>query len=464
MKWFSRLITVLLIAGLLWFNFPENFPVNVSIPTIKVDSFRPFKVSRSTWQIDKLNPPKISRMIGGKSITREFVTKLGLDLQGGSHFVFETDTSKLPSADVAEALVATRNIIERRVNLFGVSEPVVQTTKSGKIHRITVDLPGVKDPKSAVDLIGRTAQLTFKEEGAIDPSIPESIATLSAIFKLTKPTGLTGKDVKKAQVVFNQQNGEPNVQLQFTPEGTKLFADITKRNLRKLVGIFLDNDVLTAPVVQSEILDGTAVISGSFTVDSAKELAIAINSGALPVPIKLVEQRTIGATLGTSEVNKSIIAGVVGLSMVVLFMVMFYGRMGVVASLGLLLYGLITHAIYRIVPVVLTLPGIAGFILSVGMAVDANILIFERIKDELRHGKPREVAIRIGFGRAMSAIKDANVTTLLVSFILFNPLNWEFLPQFGLVRGFALTLAIGVIVNLFTGIFVTRRILRFFYR
>ncbi len=464
MKWFSRLITLSLIAGLLWLNFPENFPVNLSVPTIQIQSLRPFKPSIGSLRIDKLNPPKISTTVGGKIITREFTTKLGLDLQGGSHFVFETDTTKVPQADVAEALVATRNIIERRVNLFGVSEPVVQTTKSGNIHRITVDLPGIKDSQSAIDLIGRTAQLTFKEEGEIDPNVPISIATLSAVFKLTTPTGLTGKDVKKAQVVFNQENGEPNVQLQFTPEGTKLFADITKRNLRKLVGIFLDSDILTAPVVQNEIIDGTAIISGSFTVDSAKELAIAINSGALPVPIKLVEQRTIGATLGTYEVNKSVIAGVVGLSMVVLFMVMFYGRMGIVASLGLLLYGLITHALYRIVPVVLTLPGIAGFILSVGMAVDANILIFERIKDEIRQGKPKEVAIRIGFGRAMSAIKDANVTTLLVSFILFNPLNWEFLPQFGLVRGFALTLAIGVVVNLFTGIFVTRRILRFFYR
>lgn len=450
MKWISRLVVLLLISLLVWLNFPEG---------------RPIKLSVGKWKIDTtLSPPKISTTVNEKPYVREFITRLGLDLQGGSHFVFDTDIKNVKPADLKDALDATRNIVERRVNLFGVSEPVVQTLKSGNQYRISVDLPGIKDPQSAIDLIGKTAQLNFKEEGEIDPSIPANIATLSAIFKLTKPTGLTGSEIKKAQVVFNQTDGQPNVQLQFTAEGAKKFAAITKRNIQKQVAIFLDNQVLTAPVVQAEITDGTAIITGGYTVETAKELAISINSGALPVPIKLVEQRTIGATLGAQEVNQSIFAGIVGLSMVAFFMIVFYGRMGLVASCGLLLYGLITHAIYRIVPVVLTLPGIAGFILSIGMAVDANILIFERIKDELRHGKPREVATRIGFARAMHAIKDANVTTLLVAFILFNPLNWEFLPQFGLVRGFALTLAIGVVVNLFTGIFVTRRILGFFYR
>lgn len=447
-RWIPRIIVVILMGLLLWLNAPEHYPLNLKL---------------GSYQITEINPPKIE-VKGDQPWTREFVTKLGLDLQGGSHFVFEADTSKVKSEDLQDALDATRAVIERRVNLYGVSEPVVQTVKSGANYKITVDLPGARDPQAAIGLIGRTAQLTFKEEGELDPAVPISIATLSATFKLTRPTDLTGSDVKKAAVVFSQQDGQPNVQLTFSEAGAKKFATITKRSLSKLVGIYLDQDLLTAPVVRAEITDGVALISGNFTVDNAKQLAIAINSGALPLPIKLVEQRTVGASLGATEVNRSVIAGMIGLSSVIVFMILFYGRMGIVASLGLLLYGLITHALYRAVPVVLTLPGIAGFILSVGMAVDANILIFERIKEEIRLGKPREVAIRLGFGRAMDAIKDANVTTLLVAFILYNPLNWEWLPQFGLVRGFALTLALGVVVSLFTGIVVTRRLLKIFYR
>jgi preprotein translocase subunit SecD len=217
-------------------------------------------------------------------------------------------------------------------------------------------------------------------------------------------------------------------------------------------------------VVQQPIVDGNAVINGSFTVDDAKKLALSINSGALPLPIKLVEQRNIGPTLGASEVQKSIIAGAVGLLMVMVFMIAYYGRLGLIACMALIIYGLISFALFRAIPVVLTLPGIAGFILSIGMAVDTNILIFERIKEELRKGVEFNVAIRLGFGRAIDAIKDANITTLIVAFILFNPLNWDFLPQFGLVRGFALTLAIGVATSLFTGLIITRRLIDIFYK
>lgn len=450
-RFIQRFFVLILLICLLWVNLPSKIPIKFQINKWKVNT--------------SIGAPVIDFKYGdGKEYKKEFVTKFGLDLQGGSHFVFEADTSKLKDADISDAITSTRNIIERRVNLFGVSEPAIQVLRSGKLYRISVDLPGIKNHEEAIGLIGQTAQLVFKEEGELDPTIPISIATRSAVFRLTKETGLTGKDVKKAQVTFNNQNSEPSVQLNFSDAGAKKFADITKRNIKKLVGIFLDKDLLTAPVVQTEILDGTAIITGQFTVDTAKSLAVSINSGALPVPIRLVQNETVGPSLGALDVQRSVFAGVVGLIGVVLFMILYYGRLGLVASLGLILYGLITHALFRAVPVVLTLPGIAGFILSIGMAVDSNILIFERIKEEVRNGKPHETAVRLGFGKAMDAIKDANITTLLVAFILFNPLNWEFLPQFGLVKGFALTLALGVVTSLFTGVVITRRLLKVFYK
>ncbi len=450
-RFIHRLFVLVLLICLLWVNLPAKIPIRFQINKWKVNT--------------SIGAPIIDFKYGdGKEYKKEFVTKFGLDLQGGSHFVFEADTSKLKDADISDAITSTRNIIERRVNLFGVSEPAIQVLRLGKLYRISVDLPGIKNHEEAIGLIGQTAQLVFKEEGELDPTIPISIATRSAVFRLTKETGLTGKDVKKAQVTFNNQNSEPSVQLNFSDAGAKKFADITKRNVKKLVGIFLDKDLLTAPVVQTEILDGTAIITGQFTVDTAKSLAVSINSGALPVPIRLVQNETVGPSLGALDVQRSVFAGVVGLIGVVLFMILYYGRLGLVASLGLILYGLITHALFRAVPVVLTLPGIAGFILSIGMAVDSNILIFERIKEEVRNGKPHETAVRLGFGKAMDAIKDANITTLLVAFILFNPLNWEFLPQFGLVKGFALTLALGVVTSLFTGVVITRRLLKVFYK
>ena len=252
--------------------------------------------------------------------------------------------------------------------------------------------------------------------------------------------------------------------MEFTKEGAKLFEEITGRNVGKPLAIFVDKFLISAPIVNQKITGGKAVITGNFTVKEAKKLAISIRSGSLPVPLKLVKQTRIGPTLGKIEVEKSFKAGIIGLLSVALFMILYYGRFGVVAVIALLLYGLITFAIFRIIPVVLTLPGIAGFILSIGMAVDSNILISERIKEELRKGKPLDIAINLGFGRALDAIKDANFTTLAVAFILFNPLNWSFLPQFGLVKGFALTLGIGVLVSLFTGVFITRRLLKFFIK
>jgi len=432
---------------ILWIDLPENISLKFNIGQLKVDT--------------RINPLSIDANILGISIKKDFRTHLGLDLQGGSSLVFEADTRKVSKDNLQDALASLRDVIERRVNLFGVSEPIVQTLKSGNIYRISVDLPGINNVNEAVRLIGETAQLTFREEGGdYDPKI----ATISPIFKLNKDTGLTGKDIKKASVTFNSQDGKPEVALMFNSEGGKKFAEITQRNINKQVGIFLDYYPISAPVVKTAIIDGNAVIEGNFTLDEAKKLAIAINSGALPLPIKLVEQKNIGPTLGVIEVKKSMTAGIVGLLMVLIFMIIYYGRLGGIASLALIIYGLISFAIFRTIPVVLTLPGVTGFILSVGMAVDANILIFERIKEELRKGKEFGTAIRLGFGRAIDAIKDANITTLLVAFILFNPLNWEFLPQFGMVRGFALTLAIGVATSLFTGVVITRRLINIFYK
>lgn len=411
--------------------------------------------------IDSPQPPKLNINLGSFIIQKDFRTRLGLDLQGGSHLVFDLDTSNVKASDLADSVSSARDIIEKRVNLFGVSEPVVQTLQSGSQQRIVVDLPGISNVSEAVGLIGQTAQLSFKEEGTSEAKIATNTP---AFLVLTKSTGLTGKHVKKASVTFDSQTGKPQVSLEFTKEGSQLFAEVTKKNIGKPVGIYIDQFLISAPVVQAVIPDGNAVITGSFTSDEAKKLAISINSGALPLPIKLVEQRSIGPSLGADEVHKSVIAGLVGLCMVMLFMILYYRKLGVIACAALIIYGLISFAIFRMIPVVLTLPGVAGFILSIGMAVDANILIFERIKEELRKGQDQSTAIRLGFGRAIDAIKDANVTTLIVAFILFNPLNWDFLPQFGLVRGFAFTLAIGVGTSLFTGVVITRRLINIFYK
>jgi len=432
-KFFKIIFLLFIITVIIWIDLPETI--------------------RNKYNITSL----LDFSLFGLRIKKDFKTSLGLDLKGGSHLVFEADTKKVKPEDLQDALSSARDIIEKRVNFFGVSEPTVQNLKSGSNYRISVDLPGIEKVDEAIALIGRTAQLSFREEKIIDDKVASPTPVLVE-------TGLTGKHVKKASVDFNQQDGKPRVALSFNSEGAKKFGDITKRNVGKRLAIVVDNFLISAPTVQQAIIDGSAVITGNFTVDEAKKLAIAINSGALPLSIKLVEQKNIGPTLGADEVKKSVYAGVIGLIAVLLFMIIYYGRLGMIASLALIIYGLISFAIFRIIPVVLTLPGVAGFILSIGMAVDSNILIFERIKEELRKGKEFNIAVKLGFGRAIDAIKDANITTLTVAFILFNPLNWEFLPQFGMVRGFALTLAIGVATSLFTGVVITKRLIEIFYK
>lgn len=430
-------------------DLPENIAIKFKIGAFKVDTI--------------LKSVKIDFSLFGVRIKKDFKTHLGLDLRGGSHLVYEADTKTIRPVDVEDALVAARDIVEKRVNFFGVSEPVVQTVKSGSISRIVVDLPGIQDVSEAVSFIGQTAQLDFREEPFA--SDEAKIATdTPLILRLSKKTGLTGTHIKKATVQFDQNTSKPIVALEFNDEGGKLFESITTRNIGKPIGIFLDQFPLSAPTVQQVISGGEAVITGDFTLDEAKKLSTSINAGALPVPILLREMKNIGPTLGKRQIQQSVIGGVVGLCAVIAFMIGYYGALGLIASAALIIYGLISFALFKAIPVVLTLSGIAGFILSIGMAVDANILIFERIKEEMRRGKKFDPAVRIGFTRALSAIKDANITTLLVAFILFNPLNWSFFPQFGMVRGFALTLGIGVLTSLFTGVVITRRLIEMFYK
>ncbi|HEX5429812.1 MAG TPA: protein translocase subunit SecD [Patescibacteria group bacterium] len=383
---------------------------------------------------------------------KQFKLKLGLDLQGGTSLEYQGDLTDIQPTDQADAMNSARDVIERRVNAFGVSEPVVQVSGS---DRLIVELPGVKDINQAIDLIGQTPFLEFRTENPNPPEVtPDANGNVSIDpDQAYIPTGLTGKQFKKATLNFDQRTGAPQITLQFDAEGTKLFADITQANIGKTVAIFLDGQVLSAPTVQTAITDGQAVITGQFTVADAKELVTRLNSGALPVPIHLISQQDVGATLGLSSVHKSLEAGIIGFIIIALFMIIYYRLPGLLAVIALAIYTLLSLAIFKIVGITLTLAGIAGFILSIGMAVDANILIFERMKEELRRGKTLKLAVEDGFNRAWLSVRDSNFSSLITTFIL---------AYFGssIVRGFAITLALGIIVSMFTAITVTRTFLR----
>jgi protein-export membrane protein SecD len=504
-----------------------------------------------------------------------FPWKLGLDLLGGTHLVYEANMGNIGESERNEALAGVRDVIERRVNAFGVSEPLIQTDRSGNHYRIIVELAGIKDVNQAIKMIGETPTLDFREEdptaGAIKPQVitaaeetPEmktynadalkraqdvlklalkpgaDFAALAkqysedpgskdnggdlgyfakgamvkefedAVWKLKtgqitaklvktqfgyhiikktdtkkennveqasashililtqspqsdessssgtagwKITQLSGKQLKHAQVVFDPQTGEPTVQLTWNSEGDKLFGDITGANIGKRLGIFLDGQLISAPTVQNKITGGTAVISGSFTIDEAKTLARRLNAGALPVPVSLVTQQTVDATLGAASLEKSLAAGLIGFLAVVVFMLLIYRLPGLMASLALCVYTAIALAIFKLLGVTMSLAGIAGFILSIGMAVDANVLIFERVKEEIRHGRTIGEALSEGFKRAWNSIRDSNFSSLITCGILI----WIGTST---VRGFAVTLAIGILVSMFTAIIVTRNLLR----
>lgn len=392
---------------------------------------------------DKLSLLKINKI---------FPFRLGLDLQGGTHLVYEGDLNDIAAEDRGDAMESVREVIERRVNAFGVAEPNVQVAGD---NRLIVELPGIKDIEGAVKQIGLTPFLEFREENDSyqDPQDP----TLIDFIQKFKTTGLSGKHLKRSDIVFDPNTNIPQITLQFDDEGAKLFAGITARNVGKTVAIFLDGVPISAPVVQQEITSGEAVITGQFTIDEAKELAKRLNAGALPVPIRLLEQKNIGPSLGKISLEQSVIAGLVGLAAVALFMTFYYRFPGVIAVLALVIYVLISLSIFKLLPVTLTLSGITGFILSIGMAVDANILVFERTREELRRGRPAEKSSEDGFRRAWSAIRDSNVSSLITVFIL---------GYFGtsLIRGFAVTLGIGILLSMFTALIITRTFLRIFYQ
>jgi preprotein translocase subunit SecD len=408
-----------------------------------------------------LNPVAIDTTIFGMHIQKNFKTHLGLDLAGGTSVTLEADMKNIAASDRMSALDSAKQVVERRVNFFGVSEPVVETAHQSNSYRIIVQLPGITQTDEAIALIGQTASLDFRE--FTNPANATEGASVFPVIENTKSVGITGKDLKKAELTFNNQNGKPEVAIEFTADGGKKFSDVTTALVGKRLPIFLDQYPVTWPRVDTPITDGKAVISGSFTQDEAKNLALQLNAGALPVPVHAIEKQTVGATLGQQSIMFSLRAGVTGLLIVAFFMIAKYGWLGVIADTALLLYGILTYAIFRWFGVTLTLPGVAGFFLSVGMATDANILIFERYREELRHKKPWKIAMELGFGKAWDSIRDANITTIITSLILFNPANWSFLPSSGLVRGFAATLLIGVLIGLFTGIVVTRTLIRVFY-
>ena len=384
--------------------------------------------------------------------------KLGLDLSGGTQLVYRADLKAIAATDVADSMASLRDTIERRVNMFGVSEPIVQTEHGGTLagtseERLIVELPGVTDTQKAIALIGQTPVLEFRLLRGETPPGEISSTTVNQLFE---PAAITGKDLASAQLQFNQSAGgipnEPVVVLKFNSEGARMFAALTRDNVGRYFGIFLDGVPISVPVIRESIPDGTAVISGGFTAEGAKELARNLNYGALPVPIELISTQTVSATLGGEAVQDGILAALWGVIAVAIFMVLWYRLPGLLATSALMLYVLVVLALFLVIPVTLTAAGIAAFILSVGMAVDANILIFERTREELQGGKSAKEAIHDGFARAWPSIRDSNISSMITAVILF----W-----FGtsLIKGFALVFGLGVLVSMLTAITVSRTFL-----
>jgi protein-export membrane protein SecD len=440
-----------------------------------------------------ISNPKATNINWLDSWLQKMTIKQGLDLRGGVHLVYEADMKDVENGKEMESLKGVQDVIERRVNAFGVAEPVIRPSKIGGSYRLIVELAGIDNVEDAKKMLKETPFLEFKEEGEtlteLSPEMKgfvkktalnsfqstqeneelkeEDKPTLEEVEeRLTQQilqpqwqaTGLSGKQLEKAQVNFGQQTGQPTVSLQFNGEGKDLFKEITERSKGKRVAIFLDGMIISAPTVQSVIRDGRAEISGGFTLTEAKDLAQRLNAGALPVPIKLVQEQSIEASLGAESLQKSLRAAFWGLVAVAVFMVLYYRLAGVVAVIALASYAVLMVAVIKLSSlspfgITLTLPGIAGFILSVGMAVDANILIFERIREELKRGRELSAAIKEGFKRAWTSIRDGNYSTLITSFILV-------IFGSGFIQGFALILIMGVLLSMFTAIVITRIVIR----
>ena len=383
--------------------------------------------------------------------------KFGLDLVGGTELTYKADVSKLSSGDINSSMDALKDVIERRVNIFGVSEPLIQIESAGFVsgnpeHRLIVELPGVTDIDKAIALIGQTPLLEFRlQKEGISEMNQQEIAS-SSIDNLFVQTGITGRLLKRAQLQFDPTTQKPQVSLEFNSEGRELFAKVTKENVGKVLGIFLDGVPISLPVIREEISNGVAQITGEFSAQEARTLVRNLNYGALPVPIELISTQTVGATLGEIALNAGVKAGVAGFLLTVIFLILWYRLPGVVASFALVLYVLLSLTVFKLIPVTLTAAGVAGFILSIGMAVDANILIFERMKEEFRGGKNLHEAIHEGFRRAWLSIRDSNISSIITAIVLF----WLGTSA---VKGFALTLGLGVLISMFTAITVSRTFL-----
>jgi len=389
--------------------------------------------------------------------------RLGLDLVGGSHLVYEVDMKDVIETERATVMAGLRDVIEKRVNLFGVSEPQVLTARSGESYRIIIELAGIKDIAAAIKQIGETPFLVFSELGQRKTPIEltttdgkKVTANATGGSETFIPTDLTGRYVASAQVGRNQQTGRTEILLNFNEEGAKLFEEITARNVGKQLAVMLDGNIITAPVVNEKIAGGQAQITGNFTLSEAKQMVQRFNAGALPAPITLVSQQTIGATLGTGSLREILFAGAVGMLLVMLFMILYYRGLGFFASLALIIYTALVLVIFKLM-FTLTLASIAGIVLSIGMAVDANILIFERTREEVKKGGQKHSAILEGFHRAWPSIRDSNIATIITSLVLYN-LTSSF------IKGFALSLLIGVLVSMFTAITVTRTLLSVFMK
>ena len=405
------------------------------------------------------------------SVLSNFKFKLGLDLNGGTELVYKADLTKASSTpkEISSSMNVLRDVIEKRVNAFGVSEAVVRVERIGftgadSEQQLIVELPGVTDIDKAIAMIGATPSLEFRLvatdteslskalEKAITPEEKQAITD-----KMFTYTGLTGRLLKKSALDFNSNTGDAMVSLQFNSEGSDLFAKITKENVGKQLAIFLDGDLKSMPNIKEEIRGGNAVISGGFVgsagIKEARKLVDNLNLGALPVPIQLISTQTIGASLGHDAVDASVKAGIVAFIVIAIFLISIYRLPGFLAVIALIIYTIINLALFKIIPVTLTAAGIAAFILSIGMAVDANILIFERMKEEMKRGRELGDAIKEGFHRAWTSIRDSNTSSMITAIILYM------FSSTSVVKGFALVFFIGVAVSMFTAITASRTLL-----
>lgn len=393
------------------------------------------------------------------SVDSENKFRLGLDLNGGIQLIYKADTTGIEPADVSDKMNSLRDLIEKRVNVFGVSEAVIQVEKVGIIggesyEQLIVDLPGQTDIASAIAQVGKTYVLDFR---FLKKELENSTSTEPLTGEAFESTGLTGALLEKATLEFDPTTGAPAVALQFNPEGSDLFAKITRENVGRRLAIFLDGEIKSVPVIREEITGGQASISGGFVgsagLREAKDLVSNLNLGALPIPIELVSTQSIGASLGIEAVKASVKAGLIAFLVISLFLVLWYRLPGLLAVISLAIYVAINLALFKLIPVTLTAAGIAGFILSLGMAVDANILIFERMREELARGRELGDAIKEGFARAWLSIRDSNTSSIITAVILYV------FSSTPVVKGFAFVFGLGVFVSMFTAITASRTLL-----